>query len=389
MLSIGAFNALLKTLEEPPEHIIFILATTEYYKVPSTIISRCQTIEFKNIDDNSMFKRLKTVSEMENIKIDDCAINEIVTNSKGGLRDALGILDKASLFSDNAEISKNDIEKILGVVPDEQVDIFIKNIINKNEHELLSLLDQYISEGKNIFKLLSDVINKLIVQDIVNDENVDLDIVKIIYKYYNDLKKNTNHQLLVGLMIYEICHTNVRENISREIIIEKKDLKTENNKKDNSIDVNFINIRINNSFSNANKSNLSDIKSKWNNLKKYTFDNDIGSYVCDLLDCIPVVVSDTNILLSTEYDSVANKINKSIKKYEQIINEKIGVEKKIIVISNQMWQLEKNKYLDKIKNGYKYEHINEIEIGTDNECCFISDDSLEKKAHKLFGEILD
>ena len=96
MLSTGAFNALLKTLEEPPEHVIFILATTEIYKVPATIISRCQTIEFKNIDKKSMFERLSEISKAENINITDDAINEIVQNSNGGLRDAIGLLEKSS-----------------------------------------------------------------------------------------------------------------------------------------------------------------------------------------------------------------------------------------------------------------------------------------------------
>ena len=103
MLSTGAFNALLKTLEEPPEHVIFILATTDFYKVPATIVSRCQCIEFKNIDDNSMFERLKEISKLEKIKIDDDAINEIVKNSNGGLRDAIGLLDKLNSFVDNGK----------------------------------------------------------------------------------------------------------------------------------------------------------------------------------------------------------------------------------------------------------------------------------------------
>ena len=91
MLSTGAFNALLKTLEEPPEHAIFILATTELQKVPLTIISRCQTLEFKKIDDSSMKNKLQEISNIEKIKIDDSGIEEIIKNSNGGLRDAIGL----------------------------------------------------------------------------------------------------------------------------------------------------------------------------------------------------------------------------------------------------------------------------------------------------------
>ena len=115
MLSTGAFNALLKTLEEPPEHVIFILATTEPQKLPITIISRCQRFDFKKINVLDISKRLKYISQKEGIDIDDEAIEEIAKLSEGAMRDAIGLLDQISSFADS-KITVEDIYTIRGSV---------------------------------------------------------------------------------------------------------------------------------------------------------------------------------------------------------------------------------------------------------------------------------
>ena len=111
MLSTSAFNALLLTLEEPPSHVIFILATTNIEAVPITILSRCQRLDFKKIDDEDIFNQLKNISKKENIDIEDEAIKEIALYSEGGLRDALSILDQISKL--NRHISYDDVLKNL------------------------------------------------------------------------------------------------------------------------------------------------------------------------------------------------------------------------------------------------------------------------------------
>ena len=119
MLSIGAFNALLKTLEEPPEHVIFILATTDLHKVPTTIISRCQCFEFHRISNVNIVSRLKYICEAENIRIEDNVLEMIANLSDGGLRDAVGMLDKLNAYS-NSSITIDDFEKVNGIVSKEQ-----------------------------------------------------------------------------------------------------------------------------------------------------------------------------------------------------------------------------------------------------------------------------
>ena len=120
MLSQGAFNALLKTLEEPPSYIIFILATTEPHKIPATILSRCQRFDFKRVTVKDMSDRMKKICLEENIDVEEKALNLISRNSQGALRDALSILDQCISFGDN-KIEYKDVVELLGTVNIEQL----------------------------------------------------------------------------------------------------------------------------------------------------------------------------------------------------------------------------------------------------------------------------
>ena len=144
MLSTGAFNALLKTLEEPPEHAIFILATTELQKVPLTIISRCQTLEFKKIDDSSMKLKLSEISKKEKIDISESGILEIIKNSNGGLRDAIGLLEKANSYTD--KIDENTIKEISGNLTDNELENFIKKVENNQLDLLIESINDYYNK---------------------------------------------------------------------------------------------------------------------------------------------------------------------------------------------------------------------------------------------------
>ena len=157
MLSIGAFNALLKTLEEPPEHIIFILATTEFNKVPATIVSRCQTFEFKKINENDIINKIKEISNNEKIKIDNNAIEEIAKCSNGGLRDAIGLLEKAIAYSENI-ITIDTIKEISGNISNEELKEFILLFENKNIETILKKINNYYSNGIDLIKLTNDLI---------------------------------------------------------------------------------------------------------------------------------------------------------------------------------------------------------------------------------------
>ena len=131
MLTTGAFNALLKTLEEPPSHAIFILATTEFHKIPATIVSRCQKFEFKKIENKKMFDRVKKITIEEGIKIDDKCIKEIVRLSDGGLRDCISLLHQVNAYT-NGNIDYNSICDVNGIIGYQTLINFLIAVFNKD-----------------------------------------------------------------------------------------------------------------------------------------------------------------------------------------------------------------------------------------------------------------
>ena len=158
MLSQGAFNALLKTLEEPPSYIIFILATTEPHKIPATILSRCQRFDFKRVTVSDMIGRMKVICNDIGIDADDKALNLIARNSQGALRDALSILDQCISFSDN-KIEYKDVVELLGVVNVDYLFKISKYILNEDTKECLEMLNDIVIWGKDIKNFISDLID--------------------------------------------------------------------------------------------------------------------------------------------------------------------------------------------------------------------------------------
>ena len=209
MLSMGAFNALLKTLEEPPKHVIFILATTEVHKIPITIISRCQRFDFKKISSDKIYERLKYIASKENIKIEEDALKEISSLTDGGLRDAIGLLDKLISYTDevittdivhtvNYTVTNSDIEKIINYLSKYD----IKNYINK--------INELDDQSKDLVKFVDEIIIRL--RDIlINSEQIfelnNNEIIKYI-NFFNDLSikvKNSNYpKILIETSIFTL-----------------------------------------------------------------------------------------------------------------------------------------------------------------------------------------
>ena len=158
MLSQGAFNALLKTLEEPPSYVIFILATTEPHKIPATILSRCQRFDFKRVTVQDMSSRMKEICEDVNIEVDERALNLIARNSQGALRDALSILDQCMSFSDD-KIEYKDVVDLLGTVNIEQLFEMAEYVIKEDTKKCLEILNEFVIWGKDIKNLIDDLID--------------------------------------------------------------------------------------------------------------------------------------------------------------------------------------------------------------------------------------
>ena len=164
MLSTGAFNALLKTLEEPPEHVIFILATTEPHKILPTILSRCQRYDFNKVSEKDIKERIKTILLNEDVEYVEDAIELIVNLADGGMRDALSILEKVLAYSGN-QLNVEDVLNIFALESKEEKIKLIHSIINHDMSDVLSRLNNYITKGTDIKRLTEDLL--VILKDVV------------------------------------------------------------------------------------------------------------------------------------------------------------------------------------------------------------------------------
>ncbi len=167
MLTKEAFNALLKTLEEPPQHTVFILATTEMQKVPETVISRCQVVEFRRIPVKEIENRLISICEQEGFDFDLRAIAHIAKRATGGMRDAIGLLEEVARFS-SSKISVDDVTFVLGEVSSQMVEEYVQALLNNESDALLSVLDSLEEKGieaANFLNQVLDYVNEHILED--------------------------------------------------------------------------------------------------------------------------------------------------------------------------------------------------------------------------------
>lgn len=160
MLSTGAFNALLKTLEEPPKHVKFILATTEPQKLPATILSRCQRFDFKKISIDNIIKRLKIISEESKIQITDQALKMIAVLAEGALRDGISILERC-VQEENGEITEDTVRDLIGIPKLTYINKIIESIISKNPEEIIQITKEIIEQGKDVDNFLWEIIKYL------------------------------------------------------------------------------------------------------------------------------------------------------------------------------------------------------------------------------------
>ncbi len=237
MLTQGAFNALLKTLEEPPAHVIFILATTDPHKVIDTILSRCQRLDFKKISNEAIVDNLSKIAKKEKIDIDQNALNEIAKLADGGMRDSVGMLDQARAYTEG-KITINDIHDINGTLTENDLKELLENIINNQLDEVLEKIDNYNDKGKNFVKLAEEFIDfirnillfkeapnyfKERIQNITNYEEISSKIsikelfyiIEILNKYSFEMKNNNNSKLLFELALIKIISEKNKEKVEK------------------------------------------------------------------------------------------------------------------------------------------------------------------------------
>ena len=454
MLSIGAFNALLKTLEEPPEHAIFILATTDPQKVPETIISRCQCFSFQRIATDMLIHRLEYVCNCENIKIENEVLKEIALAADGGMRDSLGMLDKLSSYTDDL-ITMDVYTELNGLITRKDLKMFSDFIFSCNFKEVLSQITQFNNSGKNLIQITSQFmyyLRDLLVDYYTNSKSCGYDIslveklITIINERMFDIKKSSNPKIYIEILLLNFMSSInvdfvvktekferhqeksnvVLNNKEKESVFENdienssaiEDSIVVSDKKTVVADTNFeksdslndsinsgdsdylqsktiggilnldeiINVRINNAFALANKQVLTQEMEKLNLLNDYTFDQQIGYLVCEILNSKFRVASDDIIVLSYEYDSIVQQNLEHLEQMEEVYNKLTGSSKKFAIITDNQWNELKSEYISHLRNGEHYEIKEEPEKQFKKE---ESNDIISNDVASIFGDIVE
>src|SRR5574344_2079648 len=409
MLTTGAFNALLKTLEEPPEHIVFILATTEPQKIPATILSRCQRYDFKKISMIDIVNKLKYICNNEKISIDDNALTEIARISDGGMRDSISILDQViSYKADNIEAK--DVHMINGTLTQTELSEFIKSLLNKDVEKTLYLLYEIILILRNLL-LYKINPNYLIKNDIdINpyksiDKDINIDIIYNFIDNFNNLsqkmKTSSNAKILFELEIIKVLSIDNDTNISREIKTDnQKESKQENitkntkntnedNMKTKSIASNKYNqlkeMRINNTLAILNKKIILELTNKQEALRFYLLDNNLGKYATILLDGKIKAASDEYIIYVYDRSVDSNLFNNNILKLEELIYKTTNVNYKLISVSIDEWNIIKDKFNNK-KKIYSYQEDN-VKIEDSDTTC--QETNTSNEISNMFDDIVE
>ena len=368
MLTTSAFNALLLTLEEPPKHVIFILATTNIESVPITILSRCQRYDFQKIKVEDIVKRLKTICEIEKIDIEEEALTEIAYLSEGGLRDALSLLDQIS--KNNTKITLELVEKQIRIISQKSInDLFL--CIEENN---IDLFFQYMNEYKKISLDYKSFIKKMIDVASKNAKNIKMNhrykrldfamYKKLIFDLSECLTKinvNVNPYTMLEIILLEYFDIDEFEKEEDKKIEPVKNQvnpknETETNTEVVAVDDGFIKIRINNCFVNAQKKHLEEMK---RTLTLVNNSNISGKIRSILSDANLVAASLEYLIFTCESEHLSEMANKMSEKIENEIIKVYQNNIKVVFVTTKRWEKEKETYINNLKNNVKYEFIAE------------------------------
>ena len=435
MLSIGAFNALLKTIEEPPEHVIFILATTDPQKIPATIISRCQWYSFKKINNDDIVKRLTEIVNDENIKVDAPVLQKIAQASDGGLRDAIGLLDKLRAYC-TEKITLNDFYEINGEVNDDELKKLEKLIFSFNVSDVLSSIEKYYQDGKNLVQIVKQLMilikdelfsHYLNNDDLVYDENELVRFLNLLNEHLVELKKADDVRLAVEIfLLHYINEHKSSESVAfskeKQVTVKTDDVKStyespkkeekmfstetvikqETTKKISTESVQkakeqfrkyeeLMLIRSKNTMIEAVKEELAKEVNNLNKLNDYTFDPNYGYLACELLDGKVRASSPKNIIISYDYEGMVDKLSNHFNKLNDFYCEKTGSIKKIAFITTAKWNELKLEYINLHKQGKQFEYQEEPVLNSlveDDKINSESDDLINKTI-EMFGDLVE
>lgn len=392
MLTTGAFNALLKTLEEPPAHAIFILATTELHKIPITVASRCQKFQFTKLSMDDMFSRLKFIASKENIVISDDAIYEIARLSDGGMRDAINLLDQLTAYKDDP-ITVCDVHEINGTVSYIEMNKLMVDIKHHDTMNILDFLDILDKNGKDILRFSEELLifikdailcRNTNVQKMMLDKKEKIDEINKLYSdfelydFLEELNETINNVRLSNfpLIILEVFFLKISDKLGNKTDSNYTSEKTSNEPvkvkniiNDNQTNFNVVKeekknvkkntqneveIRINNAFATANKEILKSIRSNWNKINDYLLDQTYGVIAGILKDTSVLVAGDEYLILLGNYSSVVDRVNMEMEDVTNFLNNVLGSLYKCVALTQEEWLKEREAYIKNIKNGIKY-----------------------------------
>ena len=411
MLSTSAFNALLKTLEEPPAHAIFILATTEAYKIPATILSRCQRLDFKSITLTNIISRLNYICEQESIKISAEAVAEIARLANGGMRDAISLLEQVWAYSE--DITVDDVHKMNGTLGKEEIKDLFKAISKNDIQSCFSYVNEYEEKGVDFAKLIDELIyfsHNLIliknnasvednlylkedyeeIKDLVTTERL-IELMRKFNASASEIKTVSNKKLVFEMLLINSIE-NKSNNVSKEVIIKtevkedipskaivnpayvesiKKEFNEMVSKKEEEpvkeeVEINgdslskLKNIRIDNTLAEFDKRTLTAMQKKMENLKDYAVDLEYSEIAAIMLDGKLKAASKEYMMYVYDEDIESLKFNNKINQIESLIKIMTGSDYKVIAINNDEWEVIKLEFNSKKKKYEKKEETEEI-----------------------------
>lgn len=430
MLTTGAFNALLKTLEEPPSHAIFILATTEPHKIPPTIISRAQRFDFKAISMDQIVDRLKFVAESQSLEYDTAALEFIAKTSEGGMRDALSIMDQAIAFGDE-RLTLQDALNVTGSVDEAALNDLFKDVVEGNVKEAFGRYHHFISEGKEVNRLINDMI--YFVRDTImiktSNESIEYDalvsfeldtlyrMIDIINDTLVSIRFSVNQNvhfevLLVKLAemikaqpqtVQNMATTAVATEPDNDVLLQRmeqleNELKTlkaqgvSNSGQTQQPEKPTRTVqRSKNAFSmqqiakvldKANKEDIKLLKDHWQEVIDHAKSNDKKSLVSLLQNSEPVAASEDHVLVKFEEEihcEIVNKDDEKRNNIESVVCNIVNKTVKVVGVPSDQWLRVRSEYIqNRNANGE-----NNSESGEAQQPAQVD---VAQKAKDLFGE---
>lgn len=364
-----AFNALLKTLEEPPRHIIFMLATTQPEKIPPTILSRCQRFAFKLIPQKKIRERLDYIVNQEGVKIEEEALNLIASRGEGSLRDAQSLLDQVISYAGDKEITLQDTNFILGVLPFERLVEFSDLIAQHKAREILSLIDEIAEAGYDLHQFIKDLrqhfrnmlLLKVVGKDVrflelpekqmeillqkgeqFTEENM-LRIIGLLSNTYESMKWSEQPRLVIEVDMFRLCQPYIPiGEIVEKIGRLEKSLTLEEEEKPVQRDVQeleepVIEIGGKEKLETEKVSGIEEIKERWREVLESVKKLDVPLYAC-LLEGLPVRMEGSLLYIAFPKTHTFHKgrVEKKANIVEEALKEIMGKELKIKCISGEI-----------------------------------------------------